>query len=100
MRGSHDRIHEGSPLRVVTAYASGPAVSLGQTAVAEKSNEITAIPHLVSVLCLTGCIVTIDAPRQTEQAGARKRSPGVSAKPGRKTCRGERKSADSPRSDH
>jgi predicted transposase YbfD/YdcC len=61
MRGSHDRIHEGSPLHVVTAYASGPAVSLGQTAVAEKSNEITAIPHLVSVLCLTGCIVTIDA---------------------------------------
>lgn len=61
MRGSHDRIHEGSPLHVVTAYASGPGVSLGQTAVAEKSNEITAIPHLVGVLCLTGCIVTIDA---------------------------------------
>ena len=61
MRGSHDRIHEGSPLHVVTAYASGPGVSLGQTAVAEKSNEITAIPHLVSVLCLAGCIVTIDA---------------------------------------
>jgi len=61
MRGSHDRIQEGSPLHVVTAYASGPGVSLGQTAVAEKSNEITAIPHLVSVLCLTGCIVTIDA---------------------------------------
>ena len=95
MRGSHDRIHEGSPLHVVTAYASGPGVSLGQTAVAEKSNEITAIPHLVSVLCLTGCIVTIDA------MGCRKRSPGVSAKSGRNTCsRGERKSADSPRSDH
>ena len=61
MRGSHDRIHDGSPLHVVTAYASGPDVSLGQTAVAEKSNEITAIPHLVSVLCLAGCIVTIDA---------------------------------------
>mgnify|MGYP002640404674 FL=1 len=72
MRGSHDRIHEGSPLHVVTAYASGPAVSLGQTAVAEKSNEITAIPHLVSVLCLTGCIVTIDAPSNSKQAGCQK----------------------------
>ena len=61
MRGSHDRIHEGSPLHVVTAYASTPGVTLGQTAVAAKSNEITAIPLLVSALCLTGCIVTIYA---------------------------------------
>ena len=61
MRGSHDRIHEGSPLHVVTAYASTPGVTLGQTAVAAKSNEITAIPLLVSALCLTGCIVTIEA---------------------------------------
>jgi predicted transposase YbfD/YdcC len=61
MRGSHDRVHGGSPLHVVTAYASEAGVSLGQTAVAEKSNEITAIPQLVSVLCLAGCLVTIDA---------------------------------------
>lgn len=61
MRGSHDRIHDGSPLHVVTAYASTLGVSLGQTAVAAKSNEITAIPLLVGALCLTGCIVTIDA---------------------------------------
>lgn len=61
MRGSHDRVHDGSPLHVVTAYASAPGVSLGQTAVAEKSNEITAIPLLVNALCLAGCVVTIDA---------------------------------------
>jgi predicted transposase YbfD/YdcC len=61
MRGSHDRVQGGSPLHVVTAYASEAGISLGQTAVAEKSNEITAIPQLVSVLCLAGCIVTIDA---------------------------------------
>lgn len=61
MRGSHDRVQGGSPLHVVTAYASEAGVTLGQTAVAEKSNEITAIPQLVSVLCLAGCIVTIDA---------------------------------------
>jgi predicted transposase YbfD/YdcC len=61
MRGSHDRIHDGSPLHVVTAYASAAGVSLGQTAVAEKSNEITAIPQLVQALCLVNCLVTIDA---------------------------------------
>lgn len=63
MRGSHD----GSPLHVVTAYASTPGVSLGQTAVAEKSNEITAIPLLVNALCLAGCVVTIDAMRAQKE---------------------------------
>jgi len=61
MRGSHDRVQGGSPLHVVTAYASEAGVTPGQTVVAEKSSEITAIPQLVSVLCLAGCIVTIDA---------------------------------------
>ena len=61
MRGSHDRVHDGLPLHVVSAYASTPGVTLGQTAVAEKSNEITAIPQRVEALCLVGCIVTIDA---------------------------------------
>lgn len=61
MCGSHDRIHGGTPLHVVSAYASASGVTLGQTAVAEKSNEITAIPRLVSVLVLAGCVVTIDA---------------------------------------
>jgi predicted transposase YbfD/YdcC len=34
---------------------------LGQTATAEKSNETTAIPELLSRLALEGCVVTIDA---------------------------------------
>ncbi len=34
---------------------------LGQTKVAEKSNEITAIPELLALLDISGCIVTIDA---------------------------------------
>ena len=36
-------------------------MALGQTKVEEKSNEITAIPKLLQLLELTGCIVTIDA---------------------------------------
>jgi predicted transposase YbfD/YdcC len=39
----------------------GPGLVLGQRATAEKSNEITAIPELLSTLALTGCTVTIDA---------------------------------------
>ena len=72
LRGSHDRIHGGAPLHVVTAYASGSGVSLGQAAVAEKSSEITAIPQLVSVLCLAGCIVTIDASSIRKETGCQK----------------------------
>lgn len=72
LRGSHDRIRVGAPLHVVTAYASDSSVSLGQAAVAEKSKGITAIPQLVSALCLTGCIVTIDAASISKQAGCQK----------------------------
>jgi hypothetical protein len=36
-------------------------IVLGQTKVSDKSNEITAIPELIKVLELNGCIVTIDA---------------------------------------
>lgn len=50
-----------SPLHVVSAYASGNRVCLGQEAVSEKSNEITAIPELLKVLDIKGCTVTIDA---------------------------------------
>ena len=49
------------PLRRVSAFAAGMGLVLGQTATAEKSNEITAIPELLTKLALEGCIVTIDA---------------------------------------
>src|SRR5690606_32097645 len=42
-------------------FAAGMGVVLGQTATAEKSNEITAIPELLATLALEGCVVTIDA---------------------------------------
>lgn len=48
-------------LHLVSAWASATGVSLGQYKVDGKSNEITAIPELLDLLTLKGCIVTIDA---------------------------------------
>jgi predicted transposase YbfD/YdcC len=46
---------------MVSAWASASRLVLGQRKVDDKSNEITAIPALLSVLEIAGCIVTIDA---------------------------------------
>ena len=46
---------------MVSAWASVNRLVLGQLKVEEKSNEITAIPELLKLLVLKGCIVTIDA---------------------------------------
>ena len=61
--GSADPANGKGPIHMVSAWASGQGagVVLGQCKVAEKSNEITAIPALLRVLELEGCIVTIDA---------------------------------------
>ena len=48
-------------IHLVSAFASGLGLTLGQVKTAEKSNEITAIPDLLDALLLKGCIVTIDA---------------------------------------
>jgi predicted transposase YbfD/YdcC len=50
-----------SPLHLVSAWACESKMVLGQVKTKEKSNEITAIPELLKVLELEGCIVTIDA---------------------------------------
>ncbi|PZA14217.1 ISAs1 family transposase, partial [Parazoarcus communis] len=52
---------EARPLHLVSAFAADMGLVLGQTATAEKSNEITAIPELLATLALEGCVVTIDA---------------------------------------
>ncbi|RUA33079.1 MAG: ISAs1 family transposase [Bacteroidetes bacterium] len=61
IRRSGDGALGKSPLHVVSAYASGNRVCLGQETVSEKSNEITAIPELLKVLDIKGCTITIDA---------------------------------------
>ena len=55
------KCEEKKPLHVVSAYAHEYGLVLGQLSCEEKSNEITAIPKLLEMLDLKGCIVTIDA---------------------------------------
>ncbi len=59
--GSKEPLRGKKALNVVSAWASEQSVVLGQVRCAEKSNEITAIPELLKILDLAGCIVTIDA---------------------------------------
>jgi predicted transposase YbfD/YdcC len=61
LRRSFDRASSKSAIHMVSAWASANHISLGQVVVAEKSNEITAIPKLLKMLELSGCLVTIDA---------------------------------------
>ena len=61
LRRSHDRNSGKEAIHMVSAWASENSLVLGQTKVDEKSNEITAIPELLKLLDLSGCIVTIDA---------------------------------------
>jgi predicted transposase YbfD/YdcC len=64
LRGSRSKTEarDGTEgLRMVSAWAVENALVLGQVKTLEKSNEITAIPELLRVLELKGCIVTIDA---------------------------------------
>jgi predicted transposase YbfD/YdcC len=48
-------------IHMLSAYAAGYGLVLGQRKTEEKSNEITAIPKLLQDLSISGCIVTIDA---------------------------------------
>ena len=61
LRHSYDRGGDKGAIHMVSAWASQNRLVLGQVKVDDKSNEITAIPELLRVLELCGCIVTIDA---------------------------------------
>ncbi len=61
VRGSYDREQKQSALHLVSAWASENRLLLGQMKVEGKSNEITAIPALLDLLDIAGCIITIDA---------------------------------------
>ena len=61
LRGSHDQGRGQKAIYMVSAWAEANHLVLGQQKVAEKSNEITAIPHLLQLLEISGCIITIDA---------------------------------------
>ena len=61
LRRSHDGTLGKAAIHMVSAWASANRLVLGQLKADEKSNEITAIPELLRLLTLKGCIVTIDA---------------------------------------
>lgn len=61
VRRSHDRTNDQEAIWMVSAWAAENKLVLGQVKVEDKSNEITAIPKLLRLLELSGCIVTIDA---------------------------------------
>ena len=60
-RNSGDEKNGQSAINTVTAWATSNRLVLGQKKVEGKSNEITALPELIKILDLAGCIVTIDA---------------------------------------
>ena len=71
---------DGEIRYIVSAWAESNRLVLGQLKVADKSNEITAVPELLRALELAGCIVTTDA------MGCQRRSPGRSSKRMPTTC--------------
>jgi predicted transposase YbfD/YdcC len=61
LRRSAERSRGQAALHLVSAWATASGLVLGQEATDAKSNEITALPRLLRLLALEGCVVTIDA---------------------------------------
>jgi predicted transposase YbfD/YdcC len=61
LRRSFDTANGKAAIHMVSAWATANQISLGQVVVDAKSNEITAIPKLLQILEISGCLVTIDA---------------------------------------
>jgi predicted transposase YbfD/YdcC len=81
---------------IVNAWAVESGLSLGQRKGADKSNEITAVPQLLRVLELAGCIVTLDAmgcqkniAKEIREADARLRA-GPQRQPRHSVCRSQK----------
>lgn len=61
IRRSQDMAAGHQAIHMVSAWANESGLTLGQVSVGDKSNEITAVPELLRLLDLSGCIVTVDA---------------------------------------
>lgn len=61
LRRSYQKKGGKEPIHMVSAFAARQRIVLGQVKVAEKSNEIVAIPALLAMLAIEGAIVTVDA---------------------------------------
>ncbi|WFQ78877.1 ISAs1 family transposase [Xenorhabdus sp. SF857] len=61
LRGSYDRKNRQSAIHMVSAFATQNGIVMGQLKTDKKSNEITAIPKLINLLDIKGCLVSVDA---------------------------------------
>jgi predicted transposase YbfD/YdcC len=61
LKGSYDEASGKYAIHLIHAYAADAEILLGQLAVSDKSNEITAIPDLLDMIDIAGAMVTIDA---------------------------------------
>jgi predicted transposase YbfD/YdcC len=61
LRRSHDKGLGKRAIRMISAWATANRIVLGQRKVGHRSSEVTAIPKLLKLLDISGCIVTIDA---------------------------------------
>jgi predicted transposase YbfD/YdcC len=61
LRRSHDHSHKHDGIWMVSVWAGEKRLVLGQRKVDDKSNEITAVPELIALLDISGCVVTLDA---------------------------------------
>ena len=77
IRASRSETEGRKALHVVSAWAAENGLVLGEVAVDEKSNEIVAIPQLLKMLELNGCIVTIDAMGTQKEIAETIRSKGA-----------------------
>jgi predicted transposase YbfD/YdcC len=61
VRRSHNRQRGRAAIQLVSAWAAQQRLVLAQTKVANRSNEITAVPDVLQALAVAGCLVTLDA---------------------------------------
>jgi len=61
IRAAADKVRNGNTPYVVSAYLADLGISIGQKRIADKTNEIIAIPEVIKLLEIEGCIITIDA---------------------------------------
>lgn len=71
MKGSKDIFHNIKAAHIICAWVNTNQLVLGQVKADDKSNEITAIPILLDLLDIEGCIITIDAMETQREIAAK-----------------------------
>lgn len=77
LRGSFDHAHRSLPIHLVHAWDRANGLMLGQIAVDDKSNEITAVPALLKLLDVSGAVVSLDAMHCQKDTAAAIREAGA-----------------------